>query len=236
MRAQSPGPHPPAGSRSAIHRPGGTINVEGVPSPSMPVLTPQVSLPNSSVKPHDTSLQNTYLDTLSKSQISDPKKSRLREIPNVGSPAGNMPMLSPTTGILHSPSPLSDRGTGSPLPLSNAVVQSHVTNNKQSVIQLSAGSFGVMQQAPRTESQPLAVNPANPVASMTGPPNVTVQASVAQPNMGLGGAGSQIRALQNLPPNTRLVRAPNGQVTLQKIQTIELTPEMQQVRIRINNN
>jgi hypothetical protein len=63
---------------------------------------------------------------------------------------------------------------------------------------------------------------------MTGPPNVTVQATVPQPNMGLGGAGSQIRALQHLPPNTRLVRGPNGQVTLQKIQTIELSQEKQQ--------
>ena len=50
--------------------------------------------------------------------------------------------------------------------------------------------------------------------------------------MVMGGASStQMRsALQNLPPNTRLVRGPNGQMTLQKVQTIELTPDMQQVR------
>jgi hypothetical protein len=218
MRVQSPGPSRP------IHRTSGTLSSEGVPSPSMPVLTPQVSLPS---KPHDTSFQNTYLDSLSKSQISDPKKIRLRNssgVGNIGSPGGNMPMLSPTTGILHSPSPLSDRGTGSPLPLSNPLVQSHITN-KSSVIQSSGGSFGVIQPVHRTESHTGTVTS----TTMTGPPNVTVQANVSQPNLGLGGAGSQIRALQHLPPNTRLVRGPNGQVTLQKIQTIELSQEMQQV-------
>ena len=46
-----------------------------------------------------------------------------------------------------------------------------------------------------------------------------------------GGASSQMRALQNLPPNTRLVRGPNGQYTLQKIQTIELSADMQQVSL-----
>ena len=44
-----------------------------------------------------------------------------------------------------------------------------------------------------------------------------------------GGASSQMRAYQNLPSNARIVRGPNGQLSLQKIQTIELTPEMQAV-------
>ena len=45
----------------------------------------------------------------------------------------------------------------------------------------------------------------------------------------MGGANSsQVKTLQNLPPNTRLVRGPNGQLTLQKVETIELTSEMQQ--------
>jgi len=44
----------------------------------------------------------------------------------------------------------------------------------------------------------------------------------------MGGAGSQLRALQQLPPNTRLQHGPNGQVMIQKIQTIELSPSMQQ--------
>ncbi len=54
-----------------------------------------------------------------------------------------------------------------------------------------------------------------------------------------GGASSQMRALQNLPPNTRLVKGPNGQYQLQKIQTIELTAEQQAVRkdgIAFNTN
>ena len=46
-----------------------------------------------------------------------------------------------------------------------------------------------------------------------------------------GGVSSQMRAFQNLPPNTRIVRGPNGQLSLQKIQAIELTPEQQAVRI-----
>jgi len=45
-----------------------------------------------------------------------------------------------------------------------------------------------------------------------------------------GGLSSQMRAYQNLPPNTRIVRGPNGQLSLQKIQAIELTPELQAVR------
>ena len=49
----------------------------------------------------------------------------------------------------------------------------------------------------------------------------------------LGGAGSQIRAMQHAPPNTRLVRGPNGQVTVQKVQTIELSQQMQRVIIYI---
>ena len=42
-----------------------------------------------------------------------------------------------------------------------------------------------------------------------------------------GGAPSQMRAMQNLPQNTRLVRGPNGQYSLQKVHTIELSQEMQ---------
>ncbi|CAB4069666.1 unnamed protein product [Lepeophtheirus salmonis] len=44
----------------------------------------------------------------------------------------------------------------------------------------------------------------------------------------IGGVSTQVRALQNLPSNTRLIRGPNGQYTIQKVQTIELSPEMQQ--------
>ncbi len=54
-----------------------------------------------------------------------------------------------------------------------------------------------------------------------------------QPQVSMGGgAPSQMRALQNLPPNTRLVKGPNGQFALQKIQTIELTQEQQAVNVK----
>ena len=46
----------------------------------------------------------------------------------------------------------------------------------------------------------------------------------------VGGASTQRRALQNLPQNTKLVRGPNGQYSLQKVQTIELTADQQNVR------
>lgn len=70
-------------------------------------------------------------------------------------------------------------------------------------------------------------------------PTVPVAASVvntsgsmtATPTM--GGASTQRRALQNLPQNTKLVRGPNGQYSLQKVQTIELTIEQQNVRKKI---
>ena len=48
-----------------------------------------------------------------------------------------------------------------------------------------------------------------------------------------GGAPSQMRAMQNLPQNTRLVRGPNGQYSLQKVHTIELSQEMQAVSIHV---
>ena len=49
-------------------------------------------------------------------------------------------------------------------------------------------------------------------------------------NIPVGGASTQRRALQNLPQNTKLVRGPNGQYSLQKVQTIELTADQQNVR------
>ena len=48
-------------------------------------------------------------------------------------------------------------------------------------------------------------------------------------NLPVGGASTQRRALHNLPQNTKLVRGPNGQYSLQKVQTIELTLEQQTV-------
>ena len=146
-------------------------------SPSMPVLTPQVTLAEAGRSPQDTSFQNKYLDSLARSQISDKRRSRHE--------SGGMPLLSPTTGILHSPGDSGSSSSSSPRPVS-------------------------------------------------GPPNVTVQTAVQAspaPPSSMGGPVSQIRALQQLPPNTRLQHGPNGQIMIQKIQTIELSPARQQVRI-----
>ena len=54
--------------------------------------------------------------------------------------------------------------------------------------------------------------------------------SVTTQGLTLGGSQSQIIALsQNLPQNTQMVKGPNGVVSLQKVQTIELSPENQAV-------
>ena len=125
--------------------------------------------------------------------------------------SGGMPMLSPTTGFLH---PASSPGAASGVsPVSPRA------NTK---------TGGVIQAVPKYSEAP---------AMSSGPPNVTVQspASVSSaasgPGMGGAGSGSQLRALQQLPPNTRLQHGPNGQIMVQKIQTIELSPTMQQVWI-----
>ena len=188
---------------------------ENVGSPSMPVLTPQVPISEHNRQPHDTSFQNKYLDNLARTQISDKRsRSRNESGPLINSPNG-MPLLSPTTGIMHSPH--APDQSASPRP--NAIVQNHMSK--------SSASAGVIQQVPRSESQV-----PSPNIGPGGPPNVTVQSSVQAPGSGMGGPGSQLRALQHLPPNTRLHQGPNGQYMIQKIQTIELSQQMQQVRLK----
>ena len=127
--------------------------------------------------------------------------------------SGGMPMLSPTTGFLHpASSPGAVSGVSPVSPRAN----------------IKTGA-SVIQAVPRYSETP---------AMSSGPPNVTVQspASVSSaasgPGMGGAGSGSQLRALQQLPPNTRLQHGPNGQIMVQKIQTIELSPTMQQVGIK----
>merc|ERR1719357_986285 len=183
---------------------------ENVGSPSMPVLTPQVPLSEHNRQPHDTSFQNKYLDNLARTQISD-KRSRSRNESGtlLNSPNG-MPLLSPTTGIMHSPH--TQEQSASPRP--NAIVQNQMSKSNPSV--------GVIQQVPKSEgiSQSNNVGPG-------GPPNVAVQSTVqVGSGSGMGGPGSQLRALQHLPQNTRLHQGPNGQYMIQKIQTIELSPQM----------
>merc|ERR1719499_1685135 len=165
---------------------------ENVGSPSMPVLTPQVPLSEHNRQPHDTSFQNKYLDNLARTQISDKRsRSRNESGPLLNSPNG-MPLLSPTTGIMHSPH--TPDQSSSPRP--NAIVPNHMSK--------PSASGGVIQQVPRTDgiSQSNNVGPG-------GPPNVAVQSTVqVGSGSGMGGPGSQLRALQHLPQNTRLHQGP----------------------------
>ena len=192
-RVKSPEPPVITSIKSSV-KSSGVFN-ENVPSPSMPILLPQVPISEGSKVQEGGGgglFQNSYLESLAKTQIGD-KRGRSRSISgsvNILSP-GRLPLLSPTSG-----------------------------QKENSLNQMKSSS--VIQQTPRFES--------NPPQGQGGPPNVTIQTTVPAPaGMSMGGAGSQIRAMQNAPPNTRLVRGPNGQVTLQKFQTIELSPGMQNV-------
>ena len=82
------------------------------------------------------------------------------------------------------------------------------------------------------EARSLNLPTAVTVASVSPPPVAEVSSTATTTTTTImGGVSSSVpqnRSLQNLPPNTRLVRGPNGQMTLQKVETIELTPEMQQ--------
>ena len=174
------------------------------PSPQMPTLTPQMPVltPQVPEPPHK---QSPDLQSRVK-QIVEKRRSRHE------SGGGVMPMLSPTTGFLHPAS--------SPRAASGMSPASPRANTK---------TGGVIQAVPKFSEAPVST-------LCSGPPNVTVQspASVTSaasgPGMGGAGSGSQLRALQQLPPNTRLQHGPNGQIMVQKIQTIELSPTMQQVQ------
>ena len=184
---------------------------DNVPSPSMPVLLPQV--PISSEKA--TGFQKSYLDSLAKSQIGDKR---------AGNRTRNSSGLTMAVGLGPAPAPT---GAATVAVTSISRVPMLSPSSGKSDLQHQNKPTTVIQQNPRFEA-PVAG------ASSSGPPNVTIQTSLAPPSsqgMGMGGVGSQIRAMQNAPANTRLVRGPNGQVTLQKVQTIELSQEMQHVSI-----
>lgn len=86
----------------------------------------------------------------------------------------------------------------------------------------------VLQQVSRGDLVPSTL-PSVPMSSTPAVVTPTVVSGTSTNVPLVGGASTQMRALQNLPPNTRLVKGPNGQYSLQKIQTIELSQEMQQV-------
>jgi hypothetical protein len=194
-------------------------------SPSMPVLTPQVSLATAgglvTARPLDeittattaVGFQNTYLDSLARSQITDKRSGvRPRHVSTSGAAqAGGRPLQPPPPPLLSPPSSLS---AGSPRLSAAFATTGSAPALQASNNPLIAGSRtpSVIQQTPRFDAPPSA-------------------AQLQQPaGLGMGGVGSQIRAMQqHIPPNTRLVRGPNGQVTVQKVQTIELSQEMQHV-------
>ena len=93
----------------------------GVGSPSMPVLTPQMPVltPETSRQPGDSGFPNKYLDSLARSQIADRDKRGGAKERTRQESGSAMPMLSPTTGLLHSPS-----SPSSPRPPSSSVIQS----------------------------------------------------------------------------------------------------------------
>ena len=178
---------------------------ENAPSPSMPVLLPQVPLSEAAVaasRIEPVGFQNTYLDSLARSQIGDKRGAAARSR-NISGPA-------PSQSLSFNP-------ISNAVQVAAAIEQSAILANKP---------LSVIQQTPRFDLN----NPPSVQTVGGPPPNITIQTSIsAGPGIGMGGAGSQIRAMQHAPPNTRLVRGPNGQVTLQKVQTIELSQEMQQV-------
>ena len=84
-------------------------------------------------------------------------------------------------------------------------------------------SSGVGASQPLTKTDVMSPNISGSV-----PPHIATSSPIPLGGTpSLGGAPSQMRAMQNLPQNTRLVRGPNGQYSLQKVHTIELSQEMQ---------
>ncbi len=206
-------------------------------SPAMPVLTPQVALSPlpADEPPSAAGFQNSYLDSLARSQITDKRSvssARPRHLSSSSSSssasvvvggvqttaaaaAGGRsfhqqqppPLLSPTGGL-----------GGSAPRLSAAFAAASPT-----ILQGKVSVPTVIQQNPRFDVAAAPHQAAAPITLQT-------------VSSGVGGVGSQIRAMQqHVQPNTRLMRGPNGQVTVQKVQTIELSQENQQVRNSLPN-
>jgi hypothetical protein len=205
-------------------------------SPAMPVLTPQVALsPLPAEEPTSAAgFQNSYLDSLARSQITDKRSvssARPRHLSSSSSSASVVvggvqtttaaaaggrsfhqqqqqpPLLSPTGGL-----------GGSAPRLSAAFAAASPT-----ILQGKVSVPTVIQQNPRFDVAAAPHQAAAPITLQT-------------VSSGVGGVGSQIRAMQqHVQPNTRLMRGPNGQVTVQKVQTIELSQENQQVRNSVPN-
>jgi len=89
-------------------------NVGGVPSPSMPVLTPQMPVLTAEAPRQQGGLPSKFLDA----HMEREKRGRDRTRQESGGGTA-MPMLSPTTGLMHSPS-----SPPSPRPVTTGVIQS----------------------------------------------------------------------------------------------------------------
>ncbi len=209
--------------------------VAAASSPAMPVLTPQVALSAEEPPSAAAGFQNSYLDSLARSQITDKRSvssARPRHLSSSSSSASVVvggvqtttaaaaggrsfhqqqppPLLSPTGGL-----------GGSAPRLSAAFAAASPTILQGGKVSVPT----VIQQNPRFD---VAAAPHQAAAAP-----ITLQTV----SSGVGGVGSQIRAMQqHVQPNTRLMRGPNGQVTVQKVQTIELSQENQQVRNSLPN-
>ncbi len=203
-------------------------NAAAASSPAMPVLTPQVAMPAEDPPSPAAGFQNSYLDSLARSQITDKRSvssARPRHLSSSSSSATVSGGVQTTTAAAaggrsfhqQTPPPLLSPtgGLGGSAPrLSAAFAAASPT-----ILQGKVTVPTVIQQNPRFDAAaPHQVAAAAPITLQT-------------VSSGVGGVGSQIRAMQqHVQPNTRLMRGPNGQVTVQKVQTIELSQENQQVR------
>ena len=97
--------------------------------------------------------------------------------------------------------------------------------------QLTSGTTGFQASFLNSIASPEKPKASNNSESPTSVASSTPSSMGSSPNVTMGGASTQRRALQNLPQNTKVVRGPNGQYSLQKVQTIELTVEQQNVSI-----
>jgi hypothetical protein len=216
---------------------GGIFGENAAASPAMPVLTPQVALsPLPAEEPTSAAgFQNSYLDSLARSQITD-KRSVSSARPRHLSSSSSSPASVVTGGVLQTTA---------------AAAGSRSFHQQQQQPPLLSPTGGLGGSAPRLSAAFAAASPTilqgkvsvptviqqNPRFDVAAAPHQAAAPITLQTvSSGVGGVGSQIRAMQqHVQPNTRLMRGPNGQVTVQKVQTIELSQENQQVRNSVPN-
>ena len=177
--------------------------------------------------------QPTHHQSISSTQQPNEKSGSLETPSNSSTVISKTPELtSGTTGFQASflnslassnnPPDTLKRGASQELDCSNIISSITSPVPPQAPNVLSSG-FGASQQLTKTDVM-------SPTIAGSVPPHIACSSPVPLGGTpSLGGAPSQMRAMQNLPNNTRLVRGPNGQYSLQKVHTIELSQEMQAV-------